>query len=58
VDAHAVAEAMVRRLTMPDGADSARDAALRSLVLVSMQTFHGPAVGADEGETETGRDLA
>jgi hypothetical protein len=46
VDAHAVADAIVRRWRST------------SLVLVAAQALDGPAVAADEGEPEAGPDLA
>jgi hypothetical protein len=52
VDAHAVAEAMIRRWNVPEPAPA------RSLVLVADEPLDDPAVGPDEGESETGRDLA
>jgi hypothetical protein len=52
VDAHAVAEAVIRRWNPPGPAPA------RSLVLVADQTLDDLAVGADEGESEAGRDLA
>jgi hypothetical protein len=46
VDAHAVADAIVRRWKS------------MSLVLVASQALDGPAVAADEDEPEAGPDLA
>jgi hypothetical protein len=47
VDAEAVAEAILRRWRRE-----------RSMVLVAAQPLDRPAVGADEDEPATGRDLA
>jgi hypothetical protein len=58
VDAHAVAEAMARSWAQPDTAGSAGQSAVRSHVLVPAQTVDGPAVRADDGKPEAGRDLA
>jgi hypothetical protein len=53
VDAHAVAEAMIRRWRRPGG-----DAPPRSSVLEAAEPFDHPAVRADQGKPETGGDLA
>jgi hypothetical protein len=58
VDAHAVAEAMIRRLRRPGGLVSGEDAHLRSFVLVATEPFDDPPVGADEGKPEAGGGLA
>jgi hypothetical protein len=58
VDAHAVAEAMVRRWRRPGGLASGEDAPLRSSMFVATEAFDDPAVRADEGEPETGGGLA
>jgi hypothetical protein len=58
VDAHAVAEAMIRRWTGPGGLASDEDAPLRSFVLVAAESFDDPAVRADEGKPETRGGLA
>jgi hypothetical protein len=58
VDAHAVAEAMIRCWKAPDGSGSAEGAPVRSFVLVASQARDEPAAGADEGEPGAGGDLA
>jgi hypothetical protein len=58
VDAHAVAEAMVRRWKTPQALGSAECARVGSSVLIPAQALDGPAVAADEGEPEAGPDLS
>ena len=50
VNAHAVAEAMIRRWNKPQ--------ALGSFVLIADQALDEPAVGSDEGEPGAGPDVA
>jgi hypothetical protein len=58
VDAHAVAEAMVRRWKKPQALGSAECARIGSAVLIAAQAVDGPAVRPDEGEPEPGPDVA
>jgi hypothetical protein len=58
MDAHSVAEAMIRRWRRPGGLASGEGAALRSLVLVATEPFDDPAIGSEEGKAETGGYLA
>jgi hypothetical protein len=58
VDAHAVAEAMIRRWRRPGGLASGEDAPPRSFVLVAAEPFDHSAVRADEDKPETGGGLA
>lgn len=57
VDAHAVAEAMIRRWNGPEGS-SPEGAPLRSSVLVAAEPLDEPAVKADEGKPGPGGGLA
>jgi hypothetical protein len=56
VDAHAVAEAMIRRWKEPVG--SPEGAPPRSSVLVAVEPVDQPAVKADEGKPGAGGGLA
>jgi hypothetical protein len=59
VDAHAVAEAMIRRWNGPAGGRrSPEGAPLRSSVLVAAEPFEDPPVSGDEDEPGAGGDLA
>ena len=58
VDAHAVAEAMVRRWKKPQALGSAECARIGSVVLVAAQAVDEPAVRPDEGKPEPGPDVA
>jgi hypothetical protein len=59
VDAHAVAEAMIRRWNWPDGArGSPAGAPPRLSVLVAAEPFDDPPVRGDEDEPGAGGGLA
>jgi hypothetical protein len=57
LDAHAVAEAMIRRLKRPQALGSAECARIGSFVLIAAQALDDPAV-RDEGEPDSGPDVA
>jgi hypothetical protein len=58
VNAPAVAEAMVRRWRKPQALGSAECARIGSFVLIAAQALDEAAVRADEGEPESGADVA
>ena len=58
VDAHAVAEAMIRRSRKPQALGSAECARIGSVVLIAAQALDDPAVLPDEGEPESGPGVA
>jgi len=58
VDAHAVAEAMIRRCRTPQALGSAECARIGSFVLIAAQALDDPAVLPDEDEPESGPGVA
>ena len=58
VDAHAIAEAMIRRWRSPGGLASGEDTPPPSSVLVPTEPLDDPAVRSDEDKPEAGGDLA
>jgi hypothetical protein len=58
VDAHAIAEAMIRRWRMSAGLASGEGAPLRSSVLVAAEPLEDPPVSGDEDKPGAGGGLA
>ena len=58
VNAHAVAEAMIRRWNKPQALGSAECARIGSSVLIADQALDQPAVRSDEREPGAGPDVA